>query len=105
MTTRPGQVYRIDLGIGGKVRMMVVVSRADPDAPRALTLCVPIATAYRESEYEVELPPRPFLRQKSYANVQGLQAVQDHELEGPIGTVPGGALERIRAALRYALDL
>lgn len=105
MTTRPGQVYRIDLGIGGKVRMMVVVSRADADAPRALTLCVPITSAYRESEYEVELPARSFLRQKSYANVQGMQAVQDHELEGPIGTIPDDALQRIRRALRYILEL
>lgn len=85
--------------------MMVVVSRADPDAPRALTLCVPITTAYRESEYEVELPPRAFLRQKSYANVQGLQTVQDHELNGPIGTIPDDALQRIRRALRYILEL
>lgn len=105
MTTRPGQVYRIDLGISGKVRMVVVVSRADPDAPRALTLCVPITTAYRESDYEVELPPRPFLRQKSYANVQGLQTVQDHELEGPIGTIPDDSFQRIRRALRYILEL
>ena len=105
MTTRPGQVYRIDLGIGGKIRMVVVVSLADPDAPRALTLCVPITTAYRESAYEVELPSRSFLRQKSYANVQGLQAVQDHELEGPIGFIPDEALERIRRAPRYILEL
>jgi mRNA interferase MazF len=87
MTTKPGEVYRVDLGAGGKVRMMLVVSREDSDPPRALSLCVPITSAYRESEYEVELPSRPFFRVKSYANVQGLQAIQHHEIQGPIGTI------------------
>jgi hypothetical protein len=33
MRTKPGEVYRVDLGMGGKVRMMMVVSREDADAP------------------------------------------------------------------------
>jgi mRNA interferase MazF len=41
MTTKPGEVYRVDLGAGGKVRMMLVVSREDSNPPRALSLCVP----------------------------------------------------------------
>ena len=32
MTPAPGEVYLADLGIGGKVRPVLVVSRADPDA-------------------------------------------------------------------------
>lgn len=105
MTTKPGEVYRVDLGIGGKVRMMMAVSREDSNPPRALCLCVPITSAYRGSPYEVELPSRPFLRVKSYANVQGLQAVSHHELEGPIGTFYGKAMDDVRAALRYAMAL
>ncbi len=105
MTIKPGEVYRVDLGLGGKVRMMLAVSREDADPPRALCLCVPITSAYRGSGYEVELPPMPFLRLKSYANVQGLQAVQHHELQGPIGIFYGRAMDEVRAALRYALDL
>lgn len=42
MTTEPGQVYKVDLGYSGKIRMMVVVSVKDSDAPRALSVCVPI---------------------------------------------------------------
>ena len=103
--TKPGEVYRVDLGMGGKVRLMMVVSRHDEQAPRALSTCVPITTAYRESDYEVELPPRPFLRAKSYANVQGLQAIQDHELSGPVGISYGAALEDVKTALRFAMDL
>ena len=105
MTTKPGEVYRVDLGMGGKVRMMMVVSRQDDDAPRALSLCVPITSAYRDSDYEVALPTMPFLRMKSYANVQGLQAIQDHELSGPIGLFYGSVLEDVKNALRFALEI
>jgi hypothetical protein len=42
---------------------------------------------------------------KSYANVQGLQAVQHHELQGPIGTFHGKAIDDVRAALRYAMEI
>jgi mRNA interferase MazF len=105
MATKPGEVYRVDLGAGGKMRMMLVVSREDLDPPRALSLCVPITSACRDSDYEVELPSRPFLRLKSYANVQGLQAIQHHEMIGPIGTIYGEPLEKVREALRFALDL
>jgi mRNA interferase MazF len=103
--TKPGEVYRVDLGMGGKVRLMLVVSRQDEVAPRALSICVPITTAYRGSDYEVELPSRPFLRTKSYANVQGLQAIQDHELSGPVGIIYGSTLEDVKTALRYAMEL
>ncbi len=42
---------------------------------------------------------------KSYANVQGLQAIQHHEMDGPIGTFFGNAMDDVRAALRYSMDL
>jgi len=34
-----------------------------------------------------------------------LQAVQHHELQGPIGTFYGKAMDDMRAALRYAMEL
>jgi mRNA-degrading endonuclease toxin of MazEF toxin-antitoxin module len=105
MTTKPGQVYRVDLGIGGKIRMMVVISREDNEAPRALSLCVPITTVFRNSHYEIELKPSAFLREKSYANMQGLQAIQHHELVGPIGHMSLQEMQSIREALRYAMEL
>jgi mRNA interferase MazF len=105
MRTKPGEVYRVDLGIGGKVRFMVVVSREDPDAPRALALCAPITTKYRESPYEVDIGKPRFLRQHSYVNVQGLQAIQHHELSQLIGTLDPAIMEIIKSALRYALEL
>ena len=76
--------------------MMMVVSREDAAAPRALTICAPITTANRGSAYEVELPSRPFLRERSYANIKGLQAIQHHELQGPIGIFHGKVPARNR---------
>lgn len=105
MTTKPGEVYRVDLGIGGKVRFMVVVSREVANAPRALRLCAPITTKYRGSAYEVELGKLRFLREVSYVNVQGLQAIQHHELSHRLGTIPAPKMADIRTALKYALDL
>lgn len=105
MTTKPGEVYRVDLGIGGKVRLMVVVSREDANAPRALSLCAPITTQYRGSAYEVELGKLRFLREVSYVNAQGIQAIQHHELSQRIGTLPASKMDEIRTALKYAFDL
>jgi mRNA interferase MazF len=105
MSPEPGAVYRVDLGITGKVRFFVVVSRRDDNPPRALALCVPITTQNRGSEYEVELPRVRFLREQSYANVQGIQAIQFHELQGPVGRFTAPTMEAIRDALRYAMDL
>lgn len=105
MTPEPGDVYRVDLGLAGKIRYFIVVSRRDDDPPRALALCVPITTQNRGSEYEVPLPRVRFLREVSYANVQGLQAVQYHELEGPAGRFTEPTMELIRNALRYAMNL
>jgi mRNA interferase MazF len=105
MTPEPGEVYRVDLGVAGKVRFFIVVSRHDDHPPRALALCVPITTQNRGSRYEVQLPRVRFLREHSYANVQGLQAVQHHELEGPVGRFTAATLVIIRDALRFAMEL
>jgi mRNA interferase MazF len=105
MTTKPGEVYTVDLGLRAKVRPMVVVSRNDPNSPRALSLCVPLTTSCRGSAYEVDIGKPRFLRHNSYANVQGLQAIQHHELRSPIGKLNEKALQKIKQALAYILDL
>jgi mRNA-degrading endonuclease toxin of MazEF toxin-antitoxin module len=53
----------------------------------------------------VELPRVRFLREQSYANVQGIQAIQFHELQGPVGRFTAPTMEAICDALRYAMDL
>lgn len=71
MNPQPGEIWLADLGLAAKTRPVVIVSRQDPDPPRALVLYVPLTTQRRDSPYEVPLPRLPFLDRESVANVQG----------------------------------
>ena len=62
MSPHPGEVWLADLGLAAKTRPIVILSPHDPDAPRALTIYVPLTTQDRGSRYEVGLPRLPFLR-------------------------------------------
>ena len=101
----PGEVWKVDLGLAGKVRWFIIVSRHDPDAPRALCLAVPITTKYRQSAYEVPLGKLPFLQEESYANVQGLTALEWTDLQNRAGHLPSPLLEKVRQAIRFTLEL
>ena len=105
MRPKPGEVYRADLGLAGKVRPVLVVSREDAAAPRALTVCVPLTTEKRGSRYEVTLPRVRFLREISTANVQGVAAFKTVELHGPIGRFEAAPLAKVKDALRWLLEL
>ena len=76
MSPRPGEVWLADLGLAAKTRPVVIVSRHDPNAPRALTTYVPLTTQNRGSRYEVELPKLHFLHETSVANVQGVASIR-----------------------------
>ena len=105
MTTEPGQVYLVDLGMAAKTRPMLVVSRRDEDAPRALAVCAPITTSTRDSEYEVFIGKPKFLHETSYVNVQGLQAIQHHELKRMIGRLSGVDLQAVMKAIKWLFDI
>ena len=105
MSPRPGEVWLADLGLAAKTRPVVILSRYDPDAPRALAIYVPLTTQNRGSKYEVELPKLPFLREISVANVQGIASLTANRLERKIGDVPADVFQRIREALAFATGL
>ncbi len=105
MNPKPGEGWLVDLGLAAKTRPIVIVSRYDADPPRALVLYIPITTQNRGSEYEVELPALPFLRQGSIANVQGLGSVPSVRLERKLGELPEETMLMIKQALTFALDL
>jgi mRNA interferase MazF len=65
MTPKPGEIWQADLGMAGKVRPVVIVSREDPDPPRVLYGYVPLTTQYRESDYEVDIGKLPTLRESA----------------------------------------
>jgi len=105
MSPRPGEVWLADLGLAAKTRPVVIVSRYDPDSPRALVLYVPLTTQNRISPYEVPLPRLSFLDGDSFANVQGLGSMPIIRLGRRLGTVPTPVMTKIRQALVFALDL
>ena len=105
MTTEPGQVYLVDLGIAAKTRPMVVISRRDPSAPRALSVCAPVTTSSRGSGYEVPIGKPPFLREPSFVNIQGIQAIQHHELKRMLGRLSQPDLQKIRDAIQWLFDI
>ncbi len=105
MSPRPGEVWLADLGLAAKSRPVVIVSRYDPDAPRALTIYVPLTTQNRGSKYEVALPNLRFLREASVANVQGIASLPLTRLERKLGEVPGEAFDQIRQAIAFAVDM
>ena len=105
MSPHPGEVWLADLGLAAKTRPVVIVSRNDPDTPRALVIYVPLTTQNRGSKYEVELPPLRFLRAPSVANVQGVASLPVTRLERKLGELPNDVLHRIRQALAFALDI
>ena len=105
MSPRPGEVWLADLGLAAKTRPVVIVSRYDPDAPRALTIYVPLTTQHRGSKYEVALPGLRFLSEPSVANVQGIASLPLARLERKLGELPGDTLNRIRQAIAFAVDM
>ncbi len=105
MSPQPGEIWLADLGLAAKTRPVIIVSRQDPDPPRALVLYVPLTTQRRDSPYEVPLPRLPFLDRESVANVQGMGSLPTVRLERRIGTLSAGTMERLKGALAFALDL
>jgi mRNA interferase MazF len=105
MTPKVGEVYIVDLGYEGKVRPVVVVSREDTDAPRALSVVVPLTSQNRGSRYEVKMPRVPWLNLQSFADVQALGSVDHHELMNRRGKFEAGVVKQIRDSIRWALEL
>lgn len=105
MNPQPGEIWLADLGLAAKTRPVVIVSRHDPDPPRALILYVPLTTQNRQSPYEVALPRLGFLDRDSVANVQGLGSLPTVRLERKLGRLPDVVLTNVKRALVFALDL
>jgi mRNA interferase MazF len=88
MHPHPGEIWLADLGLAAKTRPIVIVSRFDPDAPRALIIYVPLTTQNRESSYEVPVPRLGFLNAVSVANVQGIASIPSVRVGRRLGTLP-----------------
>ncbi len=105
MAAKPGEVWLADLGLAAKTRPVVILSRDDPQAPRALVTYVPLTTQNRASRYEIELGKLRFLTEISVANVQGIGSIPAIRLQRRLGSVSTDIMEKIKQAIRFALDL
>jgi mRNA interferase MazF len=105
MNPIPGELYLVDLGVVGKVRPAVVISREDAESPRAVALCAPLTTQSRGSAYEVAIGKLKFLDKESWINVQGLMSLGHEKLIRRLGRLTPPQMEQVKAALRFALDL
>jgi mRNA interferase MazF len=105
MKAKPGEIWLADLGLTAKTRPVLIISRYDPEAPRALTIYVPLTTQSRGSRYEVPVGNLPFLDPSSVVNVQGIGAVVEPRLERKLGHLPAALMDRVKDAIRFALDL
>ena len=104
---RLGEVYWVDLGLKGKLRPLLVVSREDADAERALCVCVPLTTQIRGGDYEVSLPRVRWLpgADEGVANVQGLTSVENHRLERFAGKFEARMTLAVREKIAWLLEL
>jgi len=100
-----GEVFLLDLGFEGKMRPIVIVSREDPDAPRALSVFVPLTKESRGGRYEIAMPRVPWLKHQSYANVLGMGAAEWHELTVRRGRFNADTVAKIKSAIRWMLEL
>jgi len=94
-----------DLGFAAKFRPVVIISREDPDPPRALVIYIPITSQNRESPYEVMLPKARFLQPDSVANVQGIGSLPTARLGRRVGALSAKTTSEIKQAIAWALDL
>ena len=104
---KPGEVYWVDLGMRAKFRPMLVVSREDPEAERALAVCVPLTTEVRGGSYEVLLPRVKWMpgSEDGVANVQGITAIEHHRLARRAGKYEPRILATVRERIAWMLEL
>lgn len=105
MNPKPGEVWLADLGLAAKTRPVVIISRDDPDPPRALVIYVPVTRQFRGSAYEAQLAHVPWLDPDSSVNVQGIGSLALARLERKLGTISAEDYSRIRKAIVFACDL
>ena len=91
--------------MAAKVRPCVVVSVADPDAQRNMTVVVPMTTEIRGGECEVRFPKPVWLRQESVVNVLGIAGVDNSRIERRISAFPHDKILEIESVMRRLLGL
>jgi len=71
-----------------------------------LFLFVPLSR-HRPATANMKFPlgSQKFLHERSYVNVQGLQAIQHHELKRMIGRLSDADLQAVMRAIKWLFDI
>jgi mRNA-degrading endonuclease toxin of MazEF toxin-antitoxin module len=95
------------MGMKGKFRPLLVVSREDPDAERALSVCVPCTTTIRGGHYEVPLPRVKWLpgADDGVANVLGIESIEHHRFERRAGRYELSVLAAVRKRIAGMIEI
>ncbi len=104
---KPGEVYWVDLGMAAKVSPLMVVSREDGEATRALAVCVPLTTQVRGGNYEVTIPRVRWLPgdDSGVGNVQGITSVEFHRFTQRAGRFEADVVAKVRDAIAWMLEI
>jgi len=97
----------VDMGMKAKFRPLLVVSREDPHAERALAVCVPCTTEIRGGNYEVALPRVKWMpgAENGVANVLGITSIEQHRLERRAGRYELGVVAGVRKRIGWMIEL
>lgn len=95
------------MGLKAKFRPLMVVSREDPDAERALSVCIPCTTAIRGGKYEVPLPRVKWLpgSDEGVANVLGIESVEHHRFERRAGRYESSVLAAVHKRIAWMIEV
>ena len=103
MIPKVGDVYLLDVGCQGKVRPVVIMSREDTQAPRALSLFVPLTKNSHGTRYEVQMPSA--MAEVAVASVQAIGVAEFAELRYRTGRFDSLTVDKIKGAIRWIFDL
>jgi mRNA interferase MazF len=98
-----GDVVVVDLGMVAKARPCVVVSVANPDSQRNMSVVVPMTTEIRGGECEIHFPKPAWLRQQSVVNALGIAGVDNAKIERRIAAFPADKVLEIETVLKRML--
>jgi len=93
--------------MAGKIRPLMVVSREDENATRALAVCVPLTTEIGGGNYEVSIPRVRWMpgADEGVANVQGIIGIEYRRLERRSGRFDPSVVAQVRKAVAWMLEL
>jgi mRNA interferase MazF len=93
-------VVIVDLGMMAKVRPCVIVSIANPDSQRKMSVVVPMTTEIRGGECEVRFPRPAWLKQESVVNVLGVVGVENAKIQRRLAAFPADKMLEIESGLK-----